>query len=164
MIQSLGEWVRTMAVGAIFCAVVLLLIPEGSEKRSVKLTCALMLTILLIQPLRCLDEEKLTKLLTLRRLEETGLAADTDELSMELYSRIIRRETEEYIWDAAQRLGIRKLGVRIRLKDSDGMPVPWSIDLTGSVTQQQKEALSLLLEGELGIPPQRQTWSLDDAG
>lgn len=164
MIQSLGEWVRTMAVGSIFCAVVLLLTPEGSEKRSVKLTCALMLTILLIQPLRRLDEEKLTELLTLRRLEETGLAADTDELSMELYSRIIRRETEEYIWDAAQRLGIRKLGVRIRLKDSGGMPVPWSIDLTGSVTQQQKEALSLLLEGELGIPPQRQTWSLDDAG
>ena len=164
MIQSLGEWVRTMAVGAIFCAVVLLLIPEGSEKRSVKLTCAFMLTILLIQPLRRLDEEKLTELLTLQRLEETGLAADTDELSMELYSRIIRRETEEYIWDAAQRLGIRELGVRIRLKDSGGMPVPWSIDLTGSVTQQQKEALSLLLEGELGIPPQRQTWSLDDAG
>ena len=43
------------------------------------------------------------------------------------------------------------------------MGCPWSIALTGTVTEEQKEKLSLLLEGELGIPRQRQTWSADDA-
>ncbi|MBR3555670.1 MAG: hypothetical protein IKN89_07145 [Oscillospiraceae bacterium] len=164
MIGVLSEWVRSLAVGAVFCGAVLLLAPEGKEKRAVKLTCAMMLTILLISPLRRLDARQLTELLTLQRMEENRVVEDADELSMEICSRIIREETEEYIWDAAQRLGIGKLGIRLRLKETRGLPCPWSIELTGSVTASQKEKLALLLEGELGIPEERQTWSVDDAG
>ena len=164
MIGVLSDWVRTLAMGAVFCGAVLLLIPEGSEKRAVRLTCALVLTILLIAPLQRLDARQLTELITLQRMEGQGLTEEADELSMELCTRIIREKTEEYIWDAARRLGIGKLGVRLRLRETGGLPCPWSIDLTGTVTDAQKEELSLLLEGELGIPRQRQTWSVDDAG
>ena len=164
MIGVLSDWVRTLAMGAVFCGAVLLLIPEGSEKRAVRLTCALVLTILLIAPLQRLDARQLTELITLQRMEGQGLTEEADELSMELCTRIIREKTEEYIWDAARRLGIGKLGVRLRLQETGGLPCPWSIDLTGTVTDAQKEELSLLLEGELGIPRQRQTWSVDDAG
>lgn len=163
MIRVLADWVRTLAVGAIFCSVVLLLIPEGSEKRAVKLVCAAMLTILLIRPLRELDTEELTELWTMESLRRNTLVEDTDELSMELCRRIIREETEEYIWDAAGRLGITRLGIRLKLSDGEGLPRPWSVDLTGEVTEKQKEQLSLLLEGELGIPRERQSWSMDDA-
>ena len=164
MIGVLSAWVRTLAVGAVFCGVVLLLIPEGAEKRASRLTCALMLTILMIAPLRRLDPQKLTGLLTMKRMETAGFTEDADELSMELYTRIIREEIEEYIWDAARKLGIGELGIRLRLKETGGLPCPWSIDLTGTVTEEQKEKLSLLLEGELGIPRQRQMWSVVDAG
>ena len=147
MIGVLSDWVRTLAMGAVFCGAVLLLIPEGSEKRAVRLTCALVLTILLIAPLQRLDARQLTELITLQRMEGQGLTEEADELSMELCTRIIREKTEEYIWDAARRLGIGKLGVRLRLKETGGLPCPWSIDLTGTVTDAQKEELSLLLEG-----------------
>ena len=163
MIRVLGEWVRTLAVGTVFCAFSLLLIPEGSEKRAVKLVCALVLTLLLISPLKELDAEKLTELLTVQRLSGEGITLDTDELSMELCTGIIRKETEEYIWDAARRLGISELGIRLRLSSGEGLPCPWSVDLKGNVTQLQKEELSMLLEGDLGIPRERQNWSRDDA-
>ncbi len=163
MIGVLSEWVRTLAVGAAFCGVVLLLIPEGAEKRATRLTCALMLTILLIAPLRRLDTRQLTELLTMKRMETAGFTEDADELSMELCTRIIREEIEEYIWDAARKLGVTELGIRLRLRETGELPCPWSIALTGTVTEEQKEKLSLLLEGELGIPRQRQTWSADDA-
>ena len=164
MIGALTEWVRTLAIAGVFCAAVLLLIPEGSEKRAVKLTCACLLTILLIRPLKSADLGRLTELLTAQRLEKYGLVEETEELSMELLERIIREETEAYIWDAARRLGIERLGIRLRLKTEGGLPCPWSIDLTGEVTAQQRQQLSLLLEGELGIPRERQTWSTDDVG
>ncbi len=164
MIDALADWVRTTALAGIFCAAVLLLVPEGSEKRAVKLSCTCLLTILLLRPLRSLDPERLTELLTARRLESSALAEETEELSAELWSGIIRRETEAYIWDAARRLGVERLGVRLRLKTEGEVPVPWSIDLTGELTPRQREQLSLLLEGELGIPRERQTWSTDDAG
>lgn len=162
--EALTEWVRTLAMGAVFCAVVLLLVPEGKEKRAVKTVCALMLTVLLIRPLRDLDTERLTEVLTLGRLEKRSITEAADDLSEELYGSIIREETETYIWDAAQRLGIRKLGVRLRLKTDGVLPLPWSIELTGEASQRQREELSLLLEGELGIPRERQTWSVGDAG
>ncbi len=164
MTEILTDWVRTLAVGTVFCAVVLLLIPEGREKRAVKMACSVMLTVLLIRPLRELDMERLTELLTLQRLEKHSLTEKADELSEELYRSVIREETEAYIWDAAQRLGIRKLGVRIRLKSGGEVPIPWSVEMTGAVTERQREELSQLLEGELGIPEERQMWSVDDAG
>ena len=142
----------------------LLLIPEGREKRAVRLTCALMLAILMIRPLRQLDTERIAEVLTLHRMERSGITEDADELSLKLCERIIRTETEEYIWDAARRLGIGKLGIRLRMKTDGALPIPWSIGLTGTVTEEQKEQLSLLLEGELGIPRQRQTWSVENAG
>ena len=64
----------------------------------------------------------------------------------------------------ARRLGIGRLGIRLRLKTEGGLPCPWSIDLTGEASAQQRERLSLLLEGELGIPRERQVWSTDDVG
>ena len=36
----------------------------------------------------------------------------------------------------------------------DGIPVPWSAELTG----QRSGALSSYLEAELGIPAERQVW------
>ena len=164
MIEALASWVRTMAVGAVFCAVAQLLVPEGGEKRALRLTCAAMLTLLLIQPLRGLDARNLTDLITAQKRHNSSLREDAEELSTDLCSGIIREKTEEYIWDAARRLGIRRLGIRLQLRTENGMPVPWSVDLTGDYTGEQKQQLSLLLEGELGIPGERQSWSMNDAG
>lgn len=163
MIDALAQWVRTLAAGAIFCAAALLLVPEGSGKRAVKLVCAAVLTILLVGPLRQLDADRLAELLTVQKLDSAVLTADAEELSEELLGSIIRKETEEYIWDAARRLGIAELGVRLRLRTVDGLPCPWSVELTGKYTKDQREELSLMLEGELGIPGERQTWSETDA-
>ncbi len=163
MIRFLEEWVRTLAVGAVFCAVVLLLISEGSEKRAVKLICAVMLTLLLVRPLQSLDADTLTEALGRYKLQMRTLAEDTEDLSQELYRSIILRETEEYIWDAARKLEIPRLGIRLRLKESGETVYPWSVDLTGRYTEEQRDKMSLLLEGELGIPLERQTWSMDDA-
>ena len=164
MIETLAGWVRTLAVAGVFCAAALLLIPEGREKRAVKLVCACLLTLLLIRPLKSLDVQRLTDLLTVQKLEEYELTEETEELSMELLDSIIREETEAYIWDAARQLGIERLGIRLRLKTDGALPCPWSIDLTGETTALQREQLSLLLEGQLGIPRERQAWRTDDVG
>jgi len=105
----------------------------------------------------------------LRSLEDAeALEGDVGELAGEAgkESRIalIRQGTEEYIWDAARSLGIGRLGIRLTFDERGEIPVPRTISLSGSWTEEQQSRLSLLLEGELGIPPERQNWSLDDAG
>ena len=163
MTDVLAAWVRSTAAGAVFCGIALLLLPEGGEKRAVRLVCGLAMLLILLRPLLSMDAERFAELLSIRRLQADRLLEETDDLSLDLCRRIIMEETEAYIWDAAARLGITRLGVRVQLRDGEELPYPWSIDLTGDITELQREQLSLLLEGELGIPRQRQTWSKRDA-
>lgn len=163
MIETLGSWVRGLAIGGIFCAVVLALAPEGSPKRAVKISCALLLTLLLLSPLASLDGEGLGELLTRARLMSQGLTERAEELSLEACRSLIRAETEEYIWTIARRLGISTLGIRLELRDGEELPYPWAIELMGEWTEEQRRELSSLLAGELGIEPERQMWSTEDA-
>ena len=164
MIDLLSEWVRTMAAGALFCAVILALAPEGGGKRALRLLCGVVLTLLLLRPLVKLDPEALAESLSRQRLLESGLLADAEDISLEARRRLIRDETEEYIWTAAAGLGIQRLGVRLTLRDGEGLSYPWAAELRGAWTEEQRKELSRLLAGELGIPEARQTWSLEDAG
>lgn len=161
--EALGAWVRTLVMGAIFCAVALSLVPEGGEKRALRFVCSAVLTLLLLGPLASLEPGKLGALLegTETLQGEVGELAERAEKESRI--ALIRRGAEEYIWDAAKNLGIGRLGIRLELDERGALPVPWSISLSGSWTEAQRTRLSLLLEGELGIPPERQNWSMDDA-
>ena len=164
MMQALAEWVRTLAVGAVFTGAVLSLVPEGSEKRAVRLVCGAVMTLLLIAPLRTLDVSGAALQPAELRRMMTGLREEAGELSDEAAEAFIRDLTEEYILDAAQRLGILRPGVRLTLRGSGEQSLPWAAEITGSFTEEQRGRLSALLEGELGIPEERQIWSGDDAG
>lgn len=161
---ALAEWVRTLAVGAVFTGAVLALVPEGSEKRAVKLVCGAVLTLLLLAPLRTLDAETLVRQPAALRLLTEGFREEAGEISEEAAEAFIRDAAEEYILDAARRLGVPQPGVRLTLHGSGAQSVPWAAELTGGFTEAQRDRLSLLLEGELGIPAERQIWSVDDAG
>ena len=67
---------------------------------------------------------------------------------------IIAEQTEAYILDKAGELGL-EVTVRVETRtEGNGIPVPWSAELTGA----QSEALASALETELGIPAERQVW------
>ena len=164
MIQILSEWVRTLAAGALFCAAVLSAAPEGGGKRALRLLCAVCMTLLLLRPLARLDLDRLAEDLSGQKLREAGLRTEAEDISAETLRRLIREETEEYIWTAAAGLGIPRLGVRLTLRDGEEYPYPWKAELRGNWTEEQRTRLSRLLAGELGIPETRQTWSWEDAG
>ena len=77
--------------------------------------------------------------------------ADTQTEAM---ASIIAEQTEAYILDKAGELGL-EVTVRVETRtEGNGIPVPWSAELTGSWSQ----ALASALETELGIPAERQVW------
>ena len=161
--EALGVWVRTMAIGAIFCAVVLALVPEGGEKRALRFVCSAVLTLLLLGPLTSLEPGMVSEWLEGAEKLEGNLGELAGEAEKESRDALIRQGAEEYIWNAARSLGIQRLGIRLVLDERGKIPVPWAISLSGNWTEAQQSRLSLLLEGELGIPPERQNWSMDDA-
>ena len=164
MTEALAEWVRTLAIGALFTGAVASLVPEGSEKRAVKLVCGIVMTLLLLAPLKTLDTEKLARQPTELKSLTDGFREEAGEISNEAAEVFIKDAAEEYILDAARRLGARQPGVRLTFRGNGAQVSLWAAELTGVFTEEQRRRLSLLLDGELGIPPERQTWSVNDAG
>ncbi len=160
MMIALGqEWLCPLLCGAVFAALTLSLTPEGSTKRTVRFILGVFMTLLVLQPIRRMKTEWNAAWFSLEHLDTADFLQDTERISQQLTEAFIKKEAEAYIWNAADRLGIRDLGVCIGLQTEEGCPVPYEISLRGCWTEEQKTALTFLLEGELGIPRERQDWS-----
>lgn len=75
----------------------------------------------------------------------------------------IEAETEAYIMDRAETLGVSLSGVRVSFRwNSDGYWYPDRVTLTGSVPPSLRSEIADALRTELGIPEERQTWSEEE--
>ena len=89
-----------------------------------------------------------------RQAESQERQAELADTQTEAMASIIAEQTEAYILDKAGELGA-EVTVRVETRTGgDGVPVPWSAELTGA----RSEALASALETELGIPAERQVW------
>lgn len=159
---TLALWLRRLLAGAILSAVVLSLAPKGKGQAALRFLTGVLLSVLLLQPLREWKPERAAAFFSRERLLESALREETEQLAESVYRSFIQRETEEYIWNAAAELGVKELGVRIVLADGE-VPYPYQITLRGTMSESQREQLAFLLSGELGIPPERQDWSSTNA-
>ena len=73
-----------------------------------------------------------------------------------LYQTIIEDRTAAYIVDKAEELGILCQAEVTCSNDENGVPCPWEVTARGVWTEEKRAAVGRLLEGDLGIPPQRQ--------
>ena len=154
MIGAVREWLTAIVVVTMLISVVQSLIPEGSIRKAASFTGGLVLLAALLRPVLGADLEKLD--LDLSRYQEeveqrqTALE-ETEE--KELAARIAER-TAAYISDKADTLGLTgEIRVKTRTGEA-GVPLPWSVE----VDCARSAELESWLEGELGIPKERQVW------
>ena len=159
---ALGNWLRTLIAGAFLVSLVLTLAPKGNSTAALRFLTGVLMTLLLILPL-AKPETDVIDWADMEKLRIAALEDEAEALTEKLYSSFIRRETEEYIWSAAEELGIETLGVSLTLDTDEAFPCPLEISLRGMYTEEQREALSARLESELGLSPERQHWSASDA-
>ena len=163
MILPLENWLRALVAGAFLASLILALAPEGKSREALRFLTGVWMTLLLILPLSKLEPTRLTDLLDGDRPRISAVEEDAALKAERIYSSFIQRETEEYIWSAAGELGIETLGVCLTLDTDAACPCPREVSLRGVYSEAQREALSLLLSSELGVPPERQNWSHADA-
>ena len=154
MMEAVREWLTSLVLVSLLLSVTQSLIPEGTLRRAASFTGGLILLFALLRPVLGAD---------LRRLEldfggyQAEIAARQEELTAartEAMTSIIAERTEAYILDKAGEMGL-EVSARVETRaGEDGVPVPWSVELTGLRT----EALASYLETELGIPAERQVW------
>ena len=154
MMEAVRAWLTSVVLVSVLLSAAQSLIPPGTVRKAAGFTGGLILLLVLLRPVLGADLEHLEldfdhyQAAVEERQEEL---ADTQTEAM---ASIIAEQTEAYILDKAGELGL-EVTVRVETRtEGNGIPVPWSAELTGSWSQ----ALASALETELGIPAERQVW------
>ncbi len=146
-----------LTTAAVLAALVRRLAPEGGTGRAARLGAGLLILLTAFGPLAQVDTVSAAE-----RLARSGFSdpLSTEDFSVEtnnLLSGLISQEAETYILDKAREMGLT-LSVCVETRVEDTYPVPWSVTIRGSPTQQQQTQLSGIIDQELGIPKERQEW------
>lgn len=154
MIGAVRTWLTSVVLVSVLLSAVQTLIPPGSVRKAANFTGGLILLLVLLRPVLGTNLDRLevdfSDYQTAVEERQSELAGERTEAM----ASIIAERTEAYIWDKAGELGV-DVTTRVKTRTGgDGIPVPWSVELTGDRSQ----ALSSYLETELGIPAERQVW------
>ena len=146
-----------VTAAAILGALLRKLAPKNGAGQATRLGAGLLVLLVALKPLA--EADLAGAALELGRLGASDVLSTEalDVTANSLLAGLIRDETETYILDKADTLGL-SIRAEVETKMSEGYPVPWSVRLYGEPTEPQKTALSKVLEEELGIPAARQEW------
>ena len=149
--ELLRTWITGVTVAAVILAAAQALMPEGAVKRVGRLTGGLVLVLALLQPLTALDYGRLSD-------AAAGLPAPAEAEMGDTMKPIIEQELAAYIVDKGKALGADLACAVTCVTDENGVPVPRGAVVTGSLTRTQRESLSAILDRDLGIPSEAQTF------
>ena len=161
MSELLKNWMISITCACVVSACLESLLPDGRAKCVVKLIGSLLLMGAVLYPLSGLsgrlEEIQAFGGLVLEResVEEKAVAG-----GCELLKAIIEERVAAYIQDKATEWGI-SCGVTIvcRYESESGLYYPDRAEISGTLTSEQKTALSTLIEDEVAIPIRQQTYT-----
>lgn len=159
MTEGIRIWVLSVTCTAALVALAESLAPKGSVKKLLKLVGGLVLMLCVVRPVLKLDTGDLGEILTRYRVESSTREMDVGEENMRLIKAIIEEETGAYILDKARSLGIRcEVRVTAQAREGEELPVPCQVWILGTLDEKEREALTRLIEAELAIPAEQQTY------
>lgn len=154
--EFLKNWILGITAAALAVSLAQALTPEGTVKKVGKLVGGLVLLLAVVRPGVRLDPGALLpdqNALGGLSKEEAGQSGE------EALKILIAQKTGAYIVDKGQSLGCRVTQAAVTVAaDSSGWPVPWSVEITGSWTGEQRRTLERAVEEELDIPAERQSY------
>ena len=149
------QYVLSLTAAALLGGVLLACVPEGSGRKILRLVCGILLTVTALKPLGQLRLPDLDALSGEYRQQAEAAVAMGQEMARLEAQEGICKALEAYILDKAEVMGV-SLEVNIALNEN-GLPI--SVRLSGAVPPGAKKRLQSIIETDLGIPKEAQTWS-----
>ena len=155
---GLKSWLLSVLTVSLFCAVAQAVMPKGAVSRVGKLVCGLALLCAVLWPAAHLDprlgEDWLRTWRQGVRTEEEGL-----EEQVSTHARqVIEARCAAYIEDKAAEHGA-VCTARVTCRPAEGgLYVPHGAEVTGAMSAAEVGRLQKLVEHDLGIPPERQSY------
>lgn len=156
MIGLVRQWLLGVTCTALVLAIADSLAPEGNVKKVCRLAGGLALLIAAVSPVLRVDGESLSWAVSEYQSSVQVYEQKLEEKNVLLYQSIIEETAAAYIVDKAEEMGIVCQAEVTFAYDENGAFCPWEVTARGSLTEEQQNRLSRLLEEELGVPIRRQ--------
>lgn len=154
----LKQWILGIACAAMIGALAEALVPAGRVKKAGRLALGLLLLLAAVKPLGRLNFDALAGTLESYRPDGAVYEAALEEKSGAVLKAVIEERTNAYISDKAKTLGIDCAAEVTYYYGPDGEVRPEAVVVRGEFTESQQGELSRALEGELGIPVEKQSF------
>lgn len=158
MTGELRGWLLAIISASILCALADSLMPAGGVKRVGRLVFGLVILCAILSPFSQLDLEG-------GRLWLEDYLAGLEEQEEQLKEQvdggikvIIEEECAAYIVDKAAQLGLTCTARVTCRGEADGLFVPETTQVAGALTDVEQSRLTQIIQEDLGVPPERQTY------
>ena len=149
--QAMGQWVLCVTCAALLGALVCELTGKGALGQVGRLASGLVLLWAVLSPLPGVEISHLFEPMEGIAYEIGQEQERLNERSGDVMCAVIEQESEAYILDKAQQLGL-DCQVQVTCRQEEGMWLPWSVRVVGI---PPSDALSRLMEEQLGIAGDR---------
>ena len=157
MLDIIRQWLLGITCAALVAGLAESLTPPGAVRKVGRLTGGLVLLIAMLHPLLALDQDALTRALTEYRLELSTYSDELEEENQSLMKGIIEERSNAYIQDKAEQMGI-ECQISVEVGEEGEWPVPESVTVFGSLTEEQRAELTQAIEVDFAIPAERQSY------
>ena len=152
-----GYILSVVAAGAV-CAMVSALISNKTPTGKLAgMLCSIFMAVTALSPLIHVRFQSLTNYLTDISADADAFVDEGKTSAQQSASAIIKTQTESYILDKANRMGL-EISVEVEL-DEDNNSIPCGVSVIGNVSPYAKQMLSAFMEENLGIAKEHQKWT-----
>jgi len=151
------NYILSIVATAIFCAITRSLLDEKSTMgQIVRLLGGILLSVAIIAPIKNISFQDITVYFDDIALEADVYREQGSAFAKESSQSIIKAQTEAYILDKANQMGL-DISVEVSLGEDD--MIPNGIAITGTVSPYAKEVMETFMEDTLGIAKENQQWN-----
>lgn len=151
------QWILGILSASVLSAAAMALCPPGRVRTVTRMVCGLVCALAVASPLLRLDPESLAVGMAEYRQQAQILTEDAEEEGKLQERTYIEEQCAAYICAKAAEIGspLADASVTARWDDEALVWYPWAAALKGDANA----ALTALIEGDLGIPAERQEWT-----
>lgn len=146
-----------------FCGAALYFCPDGAAKRVLTVLCTAVLASAALSPLRDFDYASLGLYEAKLGSAQAEILQSGRESGDRLRMLLLEENCERYLTAKAEELNLELLSVQLGiLAAEDGELLPYSLTVRAAGTDESAEKLCRIIQEELGIPLERQAWTLNE--
>ena len=153
------NWLMGIVAAALAVSLAQAMTPEGPVRKVGRLVGGMVLLLAVGRPLLRL-EPAMSAMAHIPGAEVSRVRIE--EGGEEMMKTLIAQKAGAYIVDKGSALGCVCAAKVTVATDDTGWPVPWQVEVSGSMTAAQQQALARAIAEDLAIPAERQSFREED--